>query len=88
MLFLFWSGLGSGLAFFSLGSGSVGLLLGGFVSGFLCFFLVFFPLFYSLVRGGLGVLDHGAGLMVCLFFFSSYTLHFTVGHTELCTFCV
>ena len=68
MLFLFWSGLGSGLAFFSLGSGSVGLLLGGFVSGFLCFFLVFFPLFYSLVRGGLGVLDHGAGLMVCLFF--------------------
>ena len=86
MLFLFWSGLGSGLAFFSLGSGSVGLLLGGFVSLFL--FGIFPLFFFSLIRGGLGVLDHGAGLMVCLFFFSSYTLHFTVGHTELCTFCV
>ena len=51
LLFLFWSGLGSGLAFFSLGSGSVGLLLGGFVSVFLSFFLVFF-LFSTLLSVG------------------------------------
>ena len=51
LLFFFWSGLGSELAFFSLGSGSVGLLLGGFVSMFLCFFLVFF-LFSTLLSVG------------------------------------
>ena len=75
------------VGFFSLGLGYVALLFGGvaslFLFGFLSSFLLFF---FSLVRGGLGVLDHGAGLMVCLFFFFSYTLHFLVGHIELCTF--
>ena len=48
------------------------------------FFFLFFYL--SFVRGGLGVLDHGAVLQVCFFF--SVTLCFTVGHTGLCTFYV
>ena len=48
------------------------------------FFFLFFSL--SFVCGGLGVLDHGAGLQVCFFF--SFTLCFTVGHTGLCTFHV
>ena len=72
------------MAFFSLGSGYVVLLLGGFVS--LLLFAIFPLFFFSLVRGGLGVLDHGAGLMLCLFFFFPYMLHFMVGHTELCIF--
>ena len=74
------------MAFFSLGSGYVVLLFGGFVSWFL--FGIFPLFFFSLVRGGLGVLDHGAGLMLCLFFFFPYMLHFMVGHTELCIFRV
>ena len=74
------------MAFFSLGSGYVVLLLGGFVSLFL--FDIFPLFFFSLVWGGLGVLDHGAGLMLCLFFFFPYMLHFMVGHTELCIFRV
>ena len=66
-------GLGSGFAVFSFGwamwvSGWAHLFL--FRVFFLgavgfCFFLFFF---LSLVRVGLGVLDHGAGLMVCFSF--------------------
>ena len=72
LLFPFRCGLGSGLAVLSFGwavwvSGRAHLFLfSGFFSlgdGF------FFPFFFlSLVRGGLGVLDHGAGLMVCFSF--------------------
>ena len=50
----------------------VSLLEGFFSWGARDFFFLFFYL--SFVRGGLGVLDHGAGLMVCFFsFLSVYT---------------
>ena len=51
-------------------SGALVSFLGGFpLSDRVYFsFLFFFIFFLSHIRGGLGVLDHGAGLMVCFSF--------------------
>ena len=75
--------MGRGVWFFplriGLGSGFV-VLSFGWAMGVLGQDFFFLSFIFSLVCGGLGVLDHGAGLMVWFFFSPSYTLHFTVGH--------
>ena len=78
------TGLGGGSVVLSFGGAMGGVfrsdtlsLFGGFFSwGARDFF--FFSFFFSLYHcGGLGVLDHGAGLMVCFF---SFPLGYTTFH--------